>query len=389
MSQEVKRFRAATEILYGINSLALLAQEAKKLGITKLIFVTDPGPKEAGALDNAFQSLREAGMPFVVYDKVPQNPYPDTVIEEAVRLLKEEGCDGVVAVGGGSGLGAGRSAAVFATNPGKLQDIFGLEKYRNPPLPCIAVPSTAGSGAEVSQVSRGIRGKAVAPKLAILDPLILRTVPRQQAIDSGVDAWAHAIEGFCCTETATPVTEALALRAIGMISRAFAPSVMSDNLEAKGSMLLASSMANLAFGNGGSIGLSHTMNHAAEHHYTVHGYPRISYGSLHCILLPIVMEFNLPAEENRFAEMAWAMGVAEPGKSDLELGRKAVDRLKSVLVSMGARQGMFWEGLTPEELLEMARPLAGRIKEQPYPRKPTESELVSLFDKANRGWNLD
>ena len=87
MPDETKRFRASTEILYGINSLSLLAQEAKKLGISKPIFVTDPGPKEAGVLEAAFQSLREAKIPFVVFDKVPQNPYPDSVIEASFRIL--------------------------------------------------------------------------------------------------------------------------------------------------------------------------------------------------------------------------------------------------------------------------------------------------------------
>ncbi|MBI4321731.1 MAG: iron-containing alcohol dehydrogenase [Chloroflexi bacterium] len=392
---DISRFSAPTNIIHGLHSLRLLGQEAQQLATSRVFFVTDAGVREAGVLDEAFQSLTDAGITFVLYDQAPTDP--DTLtVEQIARQITENGCDCVVVAGGGSAMCSGTGAALMATNPGNIRDYAGVERYHYPPLPCIAIPTTAGSGREVSKATvitdeqtnakLVIIGYTNAPKVAILDPLVLRSLPRGQGVASGVDALTHAIEGYY-GRRATLFTDAIALAAIGAIAENICPAILGDDLEAKSRMLLASSMANIACGEAG-LGLSHNMNGAITRTYKSRGYPPVAYGLIHAITLPLAMEYNLPACEEKYASLAKVLGVREGGKSRSQLGKEAIARIKELFVALDAPRKLPWENVPPEDIRQLARTVLESVHEYPNPRTHREGEIIELFHQALRGWEL-
>ncbi|MFC2059634.1 iron-containing alcohol dehydrogenase [Chloroflexota bacterium] len=392
---EIMRYTALTEVIFGWNSLGVLGAQVKKLGGTKVLFVTDPGVKGAGILEEAFKSLEDANIPIVLYDQA--TPDPDTqTIDQVVRMIKENECDFVVTAGGGSGMCTGKGAALMATNPGNIRDYAGEDRYSHRTLPCIAIPTTAGSGSEVSRVTvitdeitkfkLAIRGFDNAPNVAILDPVVLRTTPRAQAVASGVDALTHAIEAYCARR-ASPVTDGMALPAMETIAKDICPSILAGDPDASARMLLASSMANFACGNAG-LGLSHALNSTITATYKRQGYPPVAYGDIHAILLPLVMEFNQPVQEERLAVIARALGVAKKKhKSEAVLARAGIERLKELLSALNAPSKLPWDNVPDEVLVEMTKPLVDAAPVSPNPRRYTQQDLVGLLRKALQGWD--
>lgn len=386
---QLLRFSVPTEIVYGLNSLRLLGSELKRLGVSKLLFITDSSIKNAGILKAAFDSLEDYGIQFVIFDQCP--PDPDTqIIDRIVGELKANGCDCVVGAGGGSILCAAKATALVATNGGNIRDYKGNERYRKAPLPCIGIPTTAGSGSEVSKITIitdeltkhkiGISGFQNAPRVAILDPTVLSSVPKNQAVASGVDALTHAMEAYVSSQ-ASPATDAIALSAIEIITNNFYSSVFTDDLRPKGEMLLASCMANLACGNAG-LGLNHAMNAAITYLMSIRGYPFVSYGFIHAILLPHVLEFNLPTRENKFALMAQVMGASSFNRTTNEVARMTIDRLNELLAILDAPRYLPWKNVPREDLLEMARFTSQHGAARSNPRKYTLEELVYIFEKV-------
>ena len=388
-------FSVTTQILFGFGSSAQVGFESKRLGISKALVVTDKGVSSAGVLKDAFTSLEKSGIPFDVFDQVPSDP-DERVVANSVSLLNKNSCDGVITAGGGSALVAGKATALVGSNGGAIRDYAGVDKYRTPPLPCIAIPTTAGSGSEVSKVTvitnehtklkMLIIGSNNAPNVAILDPLLLRSLPRSQAVDSGVDALTHAIEAVCATP-ATPLTDAIALAAIEMIASNFCAAVLGDDLEAKGHMLFASTMANIACGNAG-LGLSHALNLGITQLYKQHGYEPVPYGTIHAICLPHVLDFNLPTCENKYALMARALGVKEVDVDALSLSKRGIEKVKELLASLDTPRKLPWQGVPLEHLMKVSEIVLSTPLATQNPRKANASEIVNLLQKALDGWSL-
>ena len=393
--QRMSTFSVPTQIIFGLGSSGQVGLECKRLGISKALIVTDSGVKNAGVLQEAFASLEDNAVPFVLFDQAP--PDPDTqVVANLVDLLKENMCDGVVTAGGGSALCTGKATSLLASNGGNIRDYEGVDKFRNPPLPCIAIPTTAGSGSEVSKVTiitdehtklkMVITGFANAPKVAILDPLLLKSLPRGQAVASGVDALTHAIEAVY-SRSATPLTDAIALAAMEMMARHFCPAVLGDELEAKGQMLLASTMANIACGNA-SLGLIHAMNLGLTYLYKSRSYVPVPYGLIHAICLPHVLEFNLAASETKFALMAKALGVKEGCGDDRRLAKQAIEWVKELLITLDTPRRLPWQGVSINDLEEVSKIVLAAPMASQNPRKASESEVVYLCQRALEGWSL-
>lgn len=394
MPSRIDSYSAPTEIIHGFDSLKLLGSKVKELGGKKAFFITDSGVKAAGVLDAAFASLEAEKVPFVIYDKAPQDPeLPE--VDKLGSMVNEQGCDCVIVAGGGSALCTGKAAALVATNGGSIRDYLGVEKYRKPMLLCIAIPTTAGSGSEVSKNTImtderskrkvSVRGYTNAPRLAILDPMVLRTIPRNQAVSSGVDALTHAVEAYC-SRIATPITDGLAFTAIDMIARNLCLSILRDDMEARSEMLLAASIANLACGNAG-LGLVHGMNGAITYTYKARGFPPVEYGMIHAICLPHVLEFNLPTCEGKLASMAAAFGIEEYG-SDAVVAGEVIERIKELLVCLDAPRKLAWEKVSEEVLEGMAGDVLANVAQHSVnPRKATKGELIGLFEKALQGWD--
>lgn len=356
----VSRFSLPTELIYGINTTSLLGSEIKKLGGKKALFATDAGLSASGILEKVYQVLKNSGIPFVLYDKVPVDP-TDKDIDAMAAIAKQEGCNCIIGAGGGSVIVACKGAALVANNEGKMLDyVEGEDKYPNPSLLCVIMPTNAGTGAEVSKGTTitdsrtkkkaRILGYRHAVRLAILDPTLLMTVPRNQSVASGVDALTHAIEAYL-SEKANPISDCVALKSIEMMMTNFTQSVFTINLEPKGQMLLGSTMANIAVSNS-TIGLSHILNGVITHIYETRGLEPMSYGMIHAVLLPPTLEFNMVACEDKTADLAKAMGVTPQNKSAWEIRKGIMERLDNLLTDLGAPRKLIWHGLSAEDIVE-------------------------------------
>ena len=391
----VSRFSLPTEIVYGVDTTALLGSEIKKLGGKKAFFATDAGLSASGVLEKVYQVLKNSGIPFVLFDKVPVDP-TDSDIDTMAEIAKREGCNCIIGAGGGSVIVACKGAALVANNEGKMLDyVNGEDKYPNPSLLCILMPTNAGTGAEVSKGTTitdsttkkktRILGYRHAVRLAILDPTLLMTVPRGQAVASGVDALTHAIEAYL-SEKANPVTDCVALKSIEMMMTNFTRSVFTPDLEPKGQMLLGSTMANIAVSNA-DVGLSHVLNGVVTYIYESRALEPMSYGMIHAVLLPPTLEFTMAACEGKVADLAKAMGVITCNQSVWEIRKGIMARLDNLLTDLGAPRKLMWQGLTAEDIVEtgikMGR-LSLDINKQGSTavRKYNREDLIAVLQKA-------
>ena len=397
-------FYMPTRIVHGPNSVQETGHEFKNLGATKALIVCGKRVEAAGLLEGVLECLRKNAIPYVVFDEVEEDPGGTTVGKGAELALKEK-CDGIVVIGGGSSICAARGIAVVLTNGGKIRDYAGLNKASKPPLPLIAIPTTAGSGTEVSQfilLKDEVKGTMMVvgspmyfPKVAILDPTLLKELPFWQSVAAGIDALSHAIEAYFTTMT-TPITDALALSAINLIYHNLRAASTSEDLDAKEACLLGSSMANMACGNA-RLGLNHGMIVAME------GMFKIPHGIAIGTLLPYIMEFNLTAGYQRFATLAKIMGELDTGRSMEELAHRSIYALKRLLIDLGFPRKFSEPQIDRKAIPELAKMVMGGLyggydpsKEYPLNaivpstniRKATVKDVIDLYEKAFEGWEM-
>jgi alcohol dehydrogenase len=250
----------------------------------------------------------------------------------------------------------------------------------------IGVPTTAGSGSEVSptflitneekNIKMAIGSDIGYPPTAILDPNLLRSLPARQAIWSGLDALSHAIESLC-TNLSTPLTDAIALRAIQMMFQNLAPAAFTDNMEAKSKQLLASTMANIACGNA-KLGLVHAFSFPFGNLHIPHG--------LACgLMLPFVMEFNLPACQEKFAEMAIAIG-ENPNYSVDQLAYRAIERVKKLYKELSFPSRVTEKEVPKDKFDQIVKEAATQSQMRFNIRRANEKDLAWILEKAYQGF---
>lgn len=397
-TETIFRFSLPTEVVYGINTVSLLGSEVKRLKGKKAFFATDAGVRASGILEKAFKALNDAGILFTLFDKVPTDP-TDRDIDGMADIVKKESCDCVIGAGGGSVICACKGTALVANNTGKTLDyVEGEDKFPNPSLLCIIMPTNAGTGAEMSKGTTitdsrtkrktRILGYRHAVRLSILDPTLLMTVPRIQSIASGLDALTHAIEAYL-SEKANPITDCIALRSIELMIDSFTQSVLTVDLKAKGQMLLGSTMANMAVSNS-HIGLSHILNAIVTHISESRELEPMVYGMIHAVFLPPTLEFNLVACEDKVPALAKAMGVMTQNKSMSELRKGIIARLDDLLTDLGAPRKLIWKNLSAEDIIENGLRIESaelklsldRAKQGAVIRKYTKEDLMAILEKV-------
>jgi alcohol dehydrogenase class IV len=387
----LSRYAAPTELVYGPGSVARLGEEVKRLGGQRVTLVSDQGLARAGLVDRAADSLREAGLPFDTDFNVPVDPTFEEV-DRLVALVRAHRSDTVVSFGSGSVMAAGRSAAVAATHEGSSVALAGVDKAIQRPLLSICIPTTAGSGGEVSRQATitdpdghksGIQGWAVASRLAILDAELLLSVPRRQAVASGVDALVHALEAYV-SRRHTMLTDALALPSFEVLYRDLPKAVEQPTVELLDGLLLASTMANLACGNAG-LGLIHGLNKGITYLFHTGRYNTLSYGDLHSVLMPWVNEFNVPAAPERFATLARLMGVPAD-VPDREAADRSVGLIRDWLAQLGAPRKLPWDDCPPEDVEVIVEDVNGRQMAKDNPRESSAEDLRQLVRSSIAGW---
>jgi alcohol dehydrogenase len=385
-------FILPTRIRYGAGAAASLGEEALKLGASRVMVVTDPGLLASGALKAALASLEEAfgapgdaGARLAVYDGVGANP-KDFQVEECAARAREFGAGALVAIGGGSPIDAAKAASALALQGGRARDLQGGPgKVTGACLPLIAVPTTAGTGSEVTfsavvtdtaeRVKFTVKCPAIAPKVAVLDPELTLTLPPSVTAATGMDALTHAVEG-CSATCAEPIAEALGLHAAGLIAGAVGDAVRDGgDVSARDRMLMGSLLAGMCFSHS-DVASVHCMAEALGSLYDA------PHGLCNAILLPTVMEHNLPYAQGAYARVARAMGVAEP--DDAAAAREAVALVRALSRSVSL-PGMEAVGVKAEDIPRLAELATRNGSNASNPVPVTLAGYIALFEKACQG----
>jgi len=378
------QFTASTRLRFQSGGIQALGEEVKAVGGTKVLLVTDPGIKSSGLLEKAAKALEKDAIPFVAYAEVEANPSLQ-VVEKGLALLRQHGSDCLVALGGGSSIDTAKAVGILATNPEPLFKYEGLNKVVNPLPPLLAIPTTAGTGSEVTGAAvitdktrnykAAFRSPHLMPQAAILDPELLLTLPPPVLAATGMDAFTHAYETFVSAFT-NPVSQALAyeaMRLIGENLRRFYAN--PSNLDAAEAMMIASTMAGIAFFNG-RVGVIHAMSHPLGGHFNV------PHGLANAILLLHCMEFTRMAVPELFCRIAEALGEEVRGMSPEAASKKAVDGVRSLLADLNIPRSLREAGAKKEAIDVLTRDAITTGLYVATPRKVSAEDIKALYEIA-------
>ncbi len=377
-------FQITTQIIYGQHSASRIAEIAGNLGMNKAQIVTDEGVAKSGALDRILTFLKDKGISTVIFDEVEPNPTVQSV-DRAAEQFKNEGCDGVIALGGGSPLDAGKSVGVLATNPGTTSDYLGMDKVKNPCAPVIAVPTTAGTAAEITDVAvlsdhekkikMGLRSAYVAPRVALLDPLLTVSLPPGPTRDSGLDALTHAIEAYVGVN-AWHATDAVALKSIELVGCYLRTAVHNGkDIEARDGMLTASLLAGMAFHNT-KLCLVHAITAPLGGAYN------LPHGASNAIVLPHAMRFMLPGAVPKYVDIAIALGEQVEGLSERAAAEKAIQAVEQLSQDVGLPEGLSVYGVKEEDLPALSETIEGLYMIPLAPRVAKAADILEICRTA-------
>ncbi len=379
-------FRLPTEIYFGKGISQIVGRAAKKLGATKVLIVSDKGVINAGLTKPVENSLNMVGIPYIYHDNLNSNPRI-WQCEEGYEVAKKEGIDCLVAVGGGTSMDAAKAIGTLLTHGGKVRDWVGFDKLKTRITPLICIPTTAGTGSEVTpdavitdtdkRVKLDIFDTKVAPWIALLDPDVLLNLPKRIMASTGVDALTHAVEAYTC-KRATPVTDSFALRAIDLISTNIRKAVLHRDPEAISAMMIGSTLAGLSFGYS-DVAADHCMAQALGGLYDV------SHGVACAVFLTVVSEFNIPACPARYAEIAKHMGVDIRGMTEIEAAYASVAAMQAICDDLGIAKFSELETVDPKDFAELAQASFDCVSTPSNPREITVNDFLELFKKAYYG----
>ena len=380
----VTRFHIPTKVVRGIGAVGEIGEEAEALGAKRALVVTDKNLLEAGLIEKVEEPLKSAGIKVDVFDEGIPDPTVK-LVEKGMEIIKKGKFGVIIGVGGGSNIDAAKAMSVMANNPGSICDYEGSDKFANPPMPIIAVPTTAGTGSEVTYASvvtdteRDYKfvvwSSLIPPRVAILDPQMPATGPVMVRISAGMDALTHAVESYV-SKNANPYSESLALSAIKLISENLRMSIAdANNAEAMSNMQLAANMAGMAFTNT-RLGVVHAI--ALPPSALFH----IPHGIANAILLPHGMEFNLIGNPGKFADIACAMGEFVDGLTIMEAAMVAVDAVRELAADIGAPQTLESVGAEKDAIPKMAEDGMKSGHLAVNPRQVSIEDVVKIFEAA-------
>ena len=383
IASKMYEFRAPQIIHFGLGCLKKVGSESARFG-KRALLVSDQSMQKAGYIAQALEQIKAGGVEAAVYDQVNAEP-TDKIVDEGLRIYKDTKCDMVIALGGGSPIDAAKAIAAMATNPVKVTEFMGLNKIAKPASPIIAIPTTAGTGSEVTRftiitdTARDLKMLIVSdylmPQAAIVDPLLTLSMPGWVAASTAVDALTHAIESYI-SRKAQPLTETLALEAIRLLGaylrRAWAN---PEDLEAKNYVMLASTVAGMAFSNS-SVAMVHGMSRPIGACF------HVPHGLSNAILLPLVMEFSRVAAPEKFADIAEAMGENIEGLTEMDAAQVAVEAVHQLCDDIKIPRAAELK-LKQEDFMRMAPKMAedALASGSPgnNPRRPTKEEIIDVY----------
>jgi len=379
----IASFKVAHKLVTGSGSIKRLRDEVERLKLQKPLIVTDSMLQKAGAVGQVADEL--GSIEFGIYAGVQPEPEIQ-LVAECCNQFKTNDHDGLIAVGGGSAIDIAKAVSAVAHQDANIESLFGTDLVPAKGPPVIAIPTTAGTGSEVTniailsdkraQLKKGIVSDYILPDVAIVCPELTATMPKPVTAASGIDALVHGLEAYISLN-ASPITDALALGAIRMITASL-PLAYNEpnNLAARDSMATGSLMAGMAFGSAG-VGAVHAMA------YPIGGRFNIAHGVSNALLLPYVMKWNRESCLEKFRDIAEAMGIDTHGLSSQEASTRAVSKMDSLCRQVEIPKGLSTIGIPESALPEMAADAVkiDRLMKN-NPRKLSEKDIFDIYASA-------
>lgn len=390
MQDQVYSFFMPSETLIGVGAAKATPDKIKALGGKKPLIVTDKGVVDAGLLKQVTDLLDAAGLSYAVFAETVPNP-TDKNVHDGVEVYKNNGCDSLITLGGGSPHDCGKGIGLVVQNGGKITDYEGLDKSSKPFMPYLAINTTAGTASEMTRftiitdtsrhVKMAIVDWRITPSVAINDPMMMVGMPPSLTAATGMDALTHSVEAFVST-AATPLTDSAAIQAFKLIFKYLRRAVANgQDIEARDGMSYAEYLAGMAFNNA-SLGYVHAMAHQLG------GFYDLPHGECNAVLLPHVQRFNLISRVEKFAEMAEIFGENTAGLSKRDAAELAVNAMARLakdvgipagLVELGKRYGKdVKEADIPVMTLNAQKDVCGLTN----PRRATDLDIATIYKGA-------
>ncbi len=376
------RFMCQPEIVWGVNSVSHLPDAIKSFGGKKVLLVADRNFTGTDMFGEILKNIKEQDIGSAVFDKLQGEPSTELGDECAAFGINEK-CDIVCGIGGGSTLDTAKAAAVLITNGGSVRDYQGLNKVPGPGLPKIMVPTTAGTGSEVTftavfirtdeKKKGGINSPFLYPETAILDPALTVTVPPAVTASTGLDALCHAVESFISLK-ANFLSEAVSLGAIKLIWESLPAAYENgDSLEHRADMLYGSFLAGVGLANAGVTAV-HSIS------YPLGGVFGVAHGTGNGLLLPYVLEFDMPEAAGKIARIADYLGIE--GRTDIEKASSFIDGIKNLLEKFRIPR-LKELGISPENFESLAQDaLKVAVPIENNPKSVTAQDIAGIYKKA-------
>ena len=380
---ELRKF-IAPEFVFGAGALELVGQYALNFGAKKAFVVTDPGLEEHGWLKRVERCLREKGVSYSVFRDVTPNPEDYEVMAGAERYA-HEGCDVIVALGGGSPMDCAKGIGIVSSNNRHVLEFEGIDEVPLPGPPLICIPTTAGTSADVSQfaiisdtdrhVKIAIISNTVIPDVALIDPETTQTMSPELTAATGLDALTHAFEAYVSNASA-PLTDLHALQAIRLISQNLVDAVRNPaSIEFRTNMMQASLLAGLAFSNA-SLGLVHAMAHSLG------GLLDLAHGECNAILLEHVVDFNFDAAVDKYCDIGRAFGCDFAKNTEEDVKMELLHAVATFRKSVGIHASLGDLGVFASDLAALATHASHDPCVITNPKIPSVQEIEECYGKA-------
>ncbi|EFC90861.1 iron-containing alcohol dehydrogenase [Dethiosulfovibrio peptidovorans DSM 11002] len=377
----------AGRISFGAGVSATVGEKAKALGASKVMLVTDETMVSIGTAERITSYLEEAGLSVETFSQVEPEPSVETV-DLAADRLKATGCDLVVGLGGGSSMDVAKAVSVLATNEGSAGAYQGLGLVEKPGIPKITIPTTAGTGSEVTftavlirksdGVKGGINSDYLYPDCSLLDPELTLSMPKKVTTETGMDALAHALEAYTSRQ-ASPFSDTMAEAAIARIGRYLRVAALNGNdIEARSEMMLAALFGGVALANAG-VTACHSMA------YPLGAVFGVGHGLSNALLLPYVVRFNAMAAPEKFARAAELLGGTNYSEGLFDRAVDCADRLDELVHDLDLPTNLreLEVGIAPENFEDMAkRAMAVARPMENNPRDITLEQVISIYEEA-------
>lgn len=376
-------FTIPQDVIFGKGSFERLPEILRKANCKNVFLISDPGLKKVGLVDRAAKIIQNAGLQYTEFLELQPNPTVHNVTE-AVKAFKASDAESIIALGGGGPMDVAKATGLLATYGGSVIDYVGLEKVSGSVVPMIAIPTTAGTGSEVTASSvitdsetnfkMSIISHYLIPQYALLDPDLIMTLPASIAAACGVDAFIHAMEAYL-SKMGNPFTDAMAEKAMEMIGRSIRAFVASrDNEDAACDMMIGSNLAGVAFASA-LLGNIHAMSHP------VSGFFGVAHGVANAILMPTIVEYNALADNGRYRKIYDYIALGKKS-DDSFTSDMLVATLKKLNEDLGIPTNLTAVGVTEDKLPEMVADAmkSGNILRNP--RQSTSKDVEMLYRKA-------